>query len=735
MKNTLQIRPEARLINSIGAELIKDYYAALIELVKNAYDADAENVKIILSYEKARIYEKEEDFLKFTIQDDGEGMSLDTIDKAWMVPATSYKLSKKVSTDKIRPLQGRKGIGRYACAILGNYLRIETTTKEGETTLIEIDWNEFITTQEHMKYLDEIEIPYEHEKTNLPKGTKIEIYSKIIQNDDDTYSINWLERDYKKLLKELRNLIVPIEKEKKDKFNIFLEYKRLSSFGFDDKSILIEPFPLLELYDYRVSGVVVNGKGKLCYENQNYTDSNEHIEISVSLDASYGRIEVDLRFFDLDPQGIEDLINRGLKDPTTNEYLGKREAQKLIQEYAGIGIYRNLFGIRPYSDANYDWLALNKRRIFNPTIRVSTNQVIGFINIEAEETSHLIEQSNREGLKETSSYESLKITILEIIKEVEARRYIFRQNTKRGRKPASDIKESIRNLFNFDHVSNKIRYLLEGKGIENSTIIKVEETLKNAEKDKEKDYKKIQDTLVMYEAHAALGRLVQLVIHEGRKPLQFIGSNLDNLKMDIEYFINNSSDLNTQNSLLEFVDTNKKHLQTISKLFASLDPLTAKRLAMKKNFNLYRNIINNFSFFQTQFELNKIKVEIQCNENINFFGREEDFFIIFTNLIENSIYWLKKATRNNQKIINLSVSEEEKNIILDFKDSGEGIKEQFASEIFDAGFSMKPEGGTGIGLTLVGQAISRNDGKIECIKNDNGAHFRITLKKVNHDGN
>ena len=48
---------------------------------------------------------------------------------------------------------------------------------------------------------------------------------------------------------------------------------------------------------------------------------------------------------------------------------------------------------------------------------------------------------------------------------------------------------------------------------------------------------------------------------------------------------------------------------------------------------------------------------------------------------------------------------------------------------------MKPEGGTGIGLTLVGQAISRNNGQIECIKNHNGAHFRITLKKDKKDGN
>ena len=71
MNNTLKIRPEARLIRTIGSDLIKDYYAAIIELVKNAYDADSEDVIITLSYEKAKIYEKEEYFLKFTIEDHG----------------------------------------------------------------------------------------------------------------------------------------------------------------------------------------------------------------------------------------------------------------------------------------------------------------------------------------------------------------------------------------------------------------------------------------------------------------------------------------------------------------------------------------------------------------------------------------------------------------------------------------------------------------------------------------
>jgi len=736
MDKTLSIRPEARLIRSIGADLIKDYYAAVIELVKNAYDADSESVDITLSFEKANIYGTKEEFLKFTIVDIGEGMSLNTIKNAWMVPATSYKLNKKTSSLKHRSLQGRKGIGRYASAILGDYLRMETTNASGETTIIEIDWKQFDTTQKSdVKYLDEIEIAFENEKTSLPHGTKIEIYAPIISEyNSKTQSIDkriiWTQKDYENLLKELRNLLSPLEKNIDDTFEITLRYKGLEDFGFRNAEFKIEPFPLLDLYDYRISGSIDrNGKGTLSYENQNYLNSNEKINFEIKIDQENkqcGNVEVDLRFFDLEPEAIGTLISRGLKDPVTNEYLGRADARRMLKEYAGVGIYRNLFRIRPYGDNNYDWLELNQKRVNNPTLKFSTNQVVGFVNIESEEESNLIEKSAREGLKENDSYETLKNILSKVISEVESRRYIFRKNTKRGRKPANNIKEAITDLFSFDNVSYKVRTLLEKNGLDNSVIVKVEQTLKEEEKSKEKELKKIQDTLVMYEAHAALGRLVQLIIHEGRKPLQFMGTNLNNLEKDIKYFIKHPHDKEVTKDLLSFVATNKSHLKTISKLFAGLDPLTAKRLNRKKEFELCKNIHKNSAFFEDQLFSNGILLDIQCEETV-YYGREEDFFIVYTNLIENSIYWLN-AVAQEKKSISIKVYKKDTYIIIDYKDNGPGVDEKFANEIFDAGFSQKPEGGTGIGLTLAGQAVSRNNGQIECIKSDNGAFFRITLK-------
>ncbi|HEB7744855.1 TPA: ATP-binding protein, partial [Campylobacter coli] len=205
--------PEARLIKTIGEDLIKNPYAAVVELIKNSYDADSEIVIVSIELTNEYVYDKKQKFLKFTIEDDGEGMSLETIKNTWMVPATSYKVNKQYSSKKKRVVQGKKGIGRYASAILGDFLRITTTDLNGMTSIIEIDWKQF----DDGKFLDEINIPYECNRTNLKSGTKIEIYSSIEVYYDEIKQqyqdkINWNDNQNNLLFKELRKLLVPVDK-------------------------------------------------------------------------------------------------------------------------------------------------------------------------------------------------------------------------------------------------------------------------------------------------------------------------------------------------------------------------------------------------------------------------------------------------------------------------------------------------------------------------------------------
>ncbi|EKO5298618.1 ATP-binding protein, partial [Campylobacter coli] len=563
MKKELKIRPEARLIKTIGEDLIKNPYAAVVELIKNSYDADSEIVIVSIELTNEYVYDKKQKFLKFTIEDDGEGMSLETIKNTWMVPATSYKVNKQYSSKKKRVVQGKKGIGRYASAILGDFLRITTTDLNGMTSIIEIDWKQF----DDGKFLDEINIPYECNRTNLKSGTKIEIYSSIEVYYDEIKQqyqdkINWNKDQNKLLFKELRKLLVPTNKSN-ETFEIIFLNNGLDKLDIDDKNEKIEPFPLLDFYEYRIKGKISsNGKGLLFYENKNFENSNEKIELD--LRNTCGNIEVDLMVFDLDPDVIQNLVNKQ-KDKEEKQ-LGKSEFKALIKQYSGVGIYRNLFRIRPYGDYDFDWLGLNARRVNSPTMSISTNQIAGFVSIESENKSNLIEKSDREGLKENENYDNLKKILLEVLSEVEKRRYEFRKNTKRGRVVANNIKDTIRDVFSFDDVNNKISVILHKANIDAHIIEKVQFELKQEEIKKNNGLKNIEEVLAMYEAHAALGKLVLYVLHEGRKPMQIIGLKLNNLKKSLQRFIK-TKDESIEQDIKKYNEDSLSQLEKLSNLF------------------------------------------------------------------------------------------------------------------------------------------------------------------------
>ena len=110
-------KPRARLILQLGDQLIRNERIALFELVKNAYDADATNVKITMNNVSS---------LKsgeITIEDNGIGMDYDTILNEWMEPGTDNR-EKQFQDGLPSQIYGRlpigeKGIGRFAAHKIG----------------------------------------------------------------------------------------------------------------------------------------------------------------------------------------------------------------------------------------------------------------------------------------------------------------------------------------------------------------------------------------------------------------------------------------------------------------------------------------------------------------------------------------------------------------------------------------------------------------------------------------
>lgn len=731
------IRPAARLLKAIGQDLIKDVYAAIVELVKNAYDADSPDA--IICFE----YREDKQLLLIRVQDHGHGMSLRTVVEKWLVPATDDKLLRKRS-EKGRVLQGRKGIGRFSAAILGERVLLETTS-DGITTSLILDMEEL----DNIEFLDELELDVVTEETGKENGTTIEIEKEGISSEE-VKSI-WNPKQLRKLFVELRGLTAPEEVYKiastqgfdihNDAFEMELVFGDFPIEEYSNRKLRIDPFPVLDLFDYKISGKVSStGKATLSFENQNVASippEKIQLEIPPDTQGEYqfpGEIFVDLRVYDRDPDSIENIIKRGLKDPDTGEFVGKLEARRILDEYYGVGVYREQFRIRPYGEQGFDWLDLDKKRVQNPSFRIGHNQIVGFIYVRPEEASGLQEKSARDGLIQNKYYEGLIFVVSQAIRELEARRFAYREKALRGGRSKS-IEEDLNSLFDFDQTKGRISKELDDLGFPENQRKNFEEVVSkvlDSEKKKKSAYeKRIRETVAIYQGQATLGKITHVLLHEGRKHIKYISETVPRVKKWAK-IIATKTDPDIEEKLNSRSEKLLAHSQGLSFLFKKIEPLARSKRSPKKTLKVEKEIENCFSIFQSEIEAEKIIYNIHLDTpELTISANEIDFITIFSNLIENSIFWLGHNNDDVKEIL-VTGTTKQSDLVIEFSDTGPGFQGGNLEMMFEPGYSMKPDG-SGLGLALVGEAMSRVGGKIEAKRDDNGAMFEMIFEGCLND--
>ena len=382
-------KPRARIIKIIGQELISNDVIALVELIKNSYDADAFEIDVILN-------DILSDSGEIIVKDNGCGMSYEKIINVWLEPATPDKKSnseRTYSSCYLRRLLGEKGIGRFAVHRLGDKIELITRARTGcnntllnYETKVEIDWTDF--TED--KYLDDI--PVKVERVGNPQvftdrsGTLIRItnihpWKNIKAVKDAVLKIRGLESPVKpKKNKQHRDVNnndpgIKINISSNDP-NLNKEIKEIKTLaevlktGFYKFSAIIDEKGEI-LYEYEFDRVdyqdLKRPKGKVetiidDLKNYNIDWFGEHRLTNLN---SPGTFEVSFFAWDLDTAALK---VAGLADYYKN----------LIKPNSGIRIYRDNFRVWPYGESNDDWLELDIARLNAPKERsVSRNQVFG----------------------------------------------------------------------------------------------------------------------------------------------------------------------------------------------------------------------------------------------------------------------------------------------------------------------------------------------------------------------
>jgi signal transduction histidine kinase len=695
-KGKSNLRPRAKLIKTIGEELISNDTIAILELVKNSYDADATEVTIIF---KGPLVKGQGSII---IEDNGTGMDLDTIKNAWMEPATNFKIIRRKS-GKGRKILGEKGIGRFASAKLADQLIINTKIKSDNEIHAIFNWEDFSKTE---KYLDEIDCSWE-----VRKPKKIHKCGTILELR--RLAADWDYHRFRELTVALSRLINPVAPIADFKIKLILPENK----KFDKISGEIKPPDTLGKPDYLIKGQM-NKKGKLIatYRSKKrrkevQMSDNIRLKSSVILkklnDTSRipdcGKFSFEFRVWNREQSSIENLAK---------EYNSTvRDIKRDLNEAAGLSIYRDNFRVLPYGEPKNDWLRLDFRRVQNPTKNLSNNQIVGYIAISLDTNIELTDQSNREGIIDSQAFSDLKECIVFILSLLEIRRYKERRDSEYD----DGKKKNLFTVFDLSPVVEIVKKKLP-KDKEVSRIIKetdnkIKEGVKN-----------VQEVLSRYRRLSTLGQLLDVVLHDGNNTMYTIDTQTTLLEKELNKKV--------------LVEKNvKKHLQsiqnenkTLSMLFKRLEPFSGRKKGRPKQIILEEALENVFELHK--YIIDKLDIDIELPTSTTSVRLDEsEFEQIIVNLLQNSLYWLEMEKNKKKKII-VEVEKNDNELIVIFSDNGCGVKEEDIQYIFDPYFSTKPNG-VGLGLTIVGELVTEYNGTLDLVDTGplDGATFKITFKK------
>lgn len=698
-KGSSILRPRARLIKTIGEELISNDIVAILELVKNSYDADSSIIEIEFSGKVNEIGESEKKKKKvllrngasIIISDDGSGMSLTTIKDAWMEPATIMKKVSKTSPLRARRYTGEKGIGRFASAKLSEKLQMITKTDNDNEVVVNFDWTDF---EKNEKYLDEVKCSWEvREPSEINKsGTILRLTNLNTEWDEEKL------RTLRVTLSRLINPVSPIED--------FLIELQLPS-ELSDLSGLISAPDSINRPDYMIKGSVdENGQAEIEYKSKNQTTSITYIkdinkELSPIRSFQAGPFGFEFRVWDREQDSLERLA-REIGSTTKN-------IKEDLKDLAGVSIYRDHFRILPYGEPNNDWLRLDHRRVNNPTLRLSNNQIIGYVSVSLDTNPDFKDQSNREGIVDSQAFNDLKETIKVLLSELEEKRY-----KERPRKDEDAPQESLFSKFSLSPIKEIVGTKLKGDKEAERAISETEEKINEG-------VHKVKSIISRYRRLSTLGLLIDVVLHDGNNFLSKIDSETRIAQKEMSKENPDQDKINKHhNEVLE-------QRNILSQLFKRLEPFGGRKRGRPKDIIIENSISNVFELYKS--ELQKLKINFDLPDSENYVKIDEgELQMILVNLLQNSIFWLEKIEDNRQIKVEIAKNSEELSII--FSDNGPGVEEDKAPFIFDPYFSSKTDG-IGLGLTIVGEIVSEYNGELQLIDNGplEGATFEIIFRK------
>lgn len=665
--------PVARLQRYLGKELIADPNVAVIEFIKNAYDANATEVMINFT-----VADRDREDQIITISDNGIGLDEKSFEKNWMYPGYSdkaelgtgprgtYEISNLYKLGKRVPV-GQKGIGRLSAGRLGELMDIYTRKSQKEPWLhVSIDWRQF----ENMnKLINEIPIPYEF--TREPRGSGFSTGTRIII---EKLTVNWAGRlggritpgrsNFRlgRLVEDLMALLQPIPQEQYN-FKIYFnsDLKDLQSYcGWLSPS-------KIEFFDYEVK-LSVTEKENGTFIERNITRSKEIANIVSKPQITKERGYLQELYSERE---VEELPKKLICGPfSVVIYYSPLSSNRLkeLNVTPGVFIYRDGIRVEPYGKPENDWLgAMAWKAARQGYAPVQPSHLYGYFLISRISNPDLIDMTNRQGLIDNDAS------------------HVFLSIAKSEFRCFGDrvLDEYVRPQW--ETIEQKAKRAIERTSSFGIAIIKA-------------------------------------IAHSVRQSLAGLGAELNTLHALIERY---TIPAEMKEKLTDLEKRSRSHLNRIE---SEISRVLQFDLASFDGFgvvDIHEVLTEQISQLKGQADSLGIELLLEAHPRYKVYFNKQALAFAISVLITNGIE-AARLSKNGVGLVKISLSRSKKGYEISVEDNGPGIPDYKIDDLFNRPIFDK--GRPGVGLMLIKEAITYAGGQINLEKTDKeGSIFKIIL--------
>lgn len=702
---------DAGIINRLGIELVGRVETAVSELIKNAYDADANQVIVnfINTENIGGILE---------IIDDGNGMNQKELENGFMKISSPSKIQNPISPIYKRLRAGKKGIGRFATHRLGNFLTI-ITKKENESKAIQIDidWDKYTINQE----LSSISNPLKYIDVDFNKGTKL-----IIRNLRDA----WSEAQIRRVFRYITELLQPdflsdrskianvnqnaikVASQVDGTFKVDCNYKpqdgEIINIIDEDKMVFNKAIAVVEGY------IDESYDGYISIKSDRFGINDEIFEIPPNTKkSSKWRFIKNIHF-----KAYYFIYNRpNYYVSMTKMELGR--IKELSRKLGSMRLYRNGFRVLPYGEPTNDWLRLDSKSRGQSGVNapLGNNNFFGFVEVvEDDEFSLFEETSSREGVIENPAFEELKEFVFKGLSktrdQVGGKLYTEKEKSRKQKRDRDWGNKSATTLLNeLSEIFDKQGKKDSGTGDNNEQYDSDKEFKDRIHQIKE-DIKAQLGEIAMLRVWAGLGLAIGEFTHDVKQFTASMNGHIETL---------DSQELDEEG--VDALDNIEDTLKLLNAYLAFFDEGTSRSESRQIAPIRLEILVNKFISLISTSKVEILPPEFHGYNLYTIPMHYAELYSILFNLYSNAVKAIIRAGSKGKIKIVCGRNEDNKSVFIEFLDNGDGVEPDKRDKIFEVFYSTESNydtnstefedlTGRGLGLKLVKDILTAYRGSI-----------------------